>query len=561
MSMQPNTDFSIPEDTVRAAHSALPKGNVYLRMRDALGVVYRDSDFAALFSNRGQPAEAPWRLALVTIMQFAEGLTDRQAAEAVATRLDWKYVLGLAVTAPSFHYSVLSEFRDRLLAGGAEEQLLDSLLARFGELGLLRQRGRQRTDSTHLLAAVRSLNRLELVGETLRQALETLADAAPAWLLAQVTGDWFERYSHRFEQFRLPKAQAERQLLAETIGRDGYHLLAALAASALAEVRQLEAVQILRQVWLQNYYLADGQVHWREAGNLPPAESRIQSPYDPEARYSQKPTTEWVGYKAHLTETCDDDSPHLIVNVETTLATRPDVVMADTIHGHLAQRNLLPAEHLLDAGYVDAGNLASAQQDFGVDLIGPVRLDTSWQAQNHPAFALACFAIDWSLQTVTCPAGKRSRVWSPSQDTFGNQVFHVQFDEHDCAECPVRNQCTRAVSGPRALKLRPQAQHEALQQARTRQGTSAFTTTYAKRSGIEGTIAQATNAYQLRRARYLGLAKTHLQNIVTAIAINIARVDAWLLDKPRASTRTSRFAALRPTWTPFTLGTSPGAAT
>ena len=453
MSMQANTDFSIPADTVRAVRSALPKGNVYLRMRDTLGVVYHDCEFAALFSHRGQPAEAPWRLMLVTIMQFAEGLTDRQAAEAAATRLDWKYVLGLEVTAPSFHYSVLSEFRDRLLAGSAEQQLLDLLLTRFGELGLLRQRGRQRTDSTHLLAAVRLLNRLELVRETLRQALEALAEAAPEWLQQQVTADWFDRYSHRFEQFRLPKGEAERQALAETIGRDGHQLLAALAtARAPAELRQLAAVQTLRWVWLQNYYLEDDQVHWREAGNLPPAERMIKSPFDPEARYSQKRTTEWVGYKTHVTETCDADAPHVIVNVETTLATRPDVDMTDTIHAHLAERKLLPGEHLLDAGYVDAGSLASAQQDFGVDLIGPAPLDTTWQAQNHPDFALARFAIDWPAQTVTCPEGKQSRVWSASQDTFGNSVFHVQFDKHDCAGCPVRSQCTRAVSGPRAAQ-------------------------------------------------------------------------------------------------------------
>src|SRR5512135_1986559 len=155
MSLHPDTDFSIPEETVRAAWSALPKGNVYLRMRDELGVIYQDADFTDLFSSRGQPGEAPWRLTLVTIMQFAEGLSDRQAAEAVATRLDWKYLLGLAVTAPSFHYSVLSEYRDRVLAGGAEQKLLDRLLLRFRELGLLRAHGRQRTDSTHVLAAVR----------------------------------------------------------------------------------------------------------------------------------------------------------------------------------------------------------------------------------------------------------------------------------------------------------------------------------------------------------------------------------------------------------------------
>ena len=280
----------------------------------------------------------------MTIMQFAEGLTDRQAAEAVATRIDWKYVLGLELTALSFDYSLLSEFRDRLLHGQAEQQLLDAMLRRFRELGLLRGRGRQRSDSTHVLAAVRLLNRLELVGETLRHGLEVLAEAAPAWLVQQITEAWFDRYSHRFEQFRLPKGQEERQALAESIGVDGYHLLEAVyAAGAPAELRQLPTVAVLRRVWLQQYYREDQRIHWRAAGNLPPATQMIQSPYDPEAHYSQKRTQEWVGYKAHLTETCDEDAPHLIVNVETTVATMPDSTMTDTIHAHLAQKDLLPA--------------------------------------------------------------------------------------------------------------------------------------------------------------------------------------------------------------------------
>lgn len=563
MSLQPTTEFAIPADTAQAVHSALPKGNIYLRMRDELGVVYQDSDFADLFSRRGQPAEAPWRLMLVTIMQFAEGLTDRQAAEAVATRLDWKYVLGLAVGAPGFDYSVLSEFRQRLLAGGAEERLLERLLTRLGDLGLLRPRGRQRTDSTHVLAHVRRLNRLELVGETLRQALEALADAAPEWLLAQITPAWFERYCDRFEQFRLPKEPTAQHALAVTIGQDGHHLLAALAAapSTLHHLRQLAAVELLRQVWLQNYYHDDGCVCWRAADNLPPAERLIQSPYDAAARFSHKRTTEWVGYKTHLTETCDEDLPHLIVNVETTPATRPDVALTETIHEHLAARQLLPAEHLVDAGYVDADNLVQAQQKFGVTLVGPAPADTSWQAQHQPDFALERFALDWATQTVTCPQGQRSQVWATSQDSFGNPVVQVRFAAVDCAACPVRQQCTRAATGPRSLKLRPQAQHEALQQARARQLTLTFKTTYAKRAGIEGTLSQAVNALELRQARYRGLAKTHLQNIITAVVINIARFAAWQAGKRRATTRTSRFAALRSLLLPGRLALSSAPAT
>jgi transposase len=282
MSLHANDDFSIPAETVRVARLSLPKGNVYLRMRDELGVWYRDHDFVDLFSPRGQPAEAPWRLALVTIMQFTEGLTGRQAAGAVATRIDWKYVLGLELAAASFDYLILSVFRD---------QLLDAMLTRFRELRLLRGRGQQRTDSTHVSAAVRLLNRLELVGETLRHGLEVLTEAAPTWLVQQITEDWFDRHSHRFEQFRSPKGQDERQALAESIGAAGYHLLGAVYADdAPAAMRQLAAVEVLRQVWLQQYDIEAAQIHWRAAGNLPPAKRMIQSPYDPEAHYSQKRT-------------------------------------------------------------------------------------------------------------------------------------------------------------------------------------------------------------------------------------------------------------------------------
>ncbi|MDQ5851523.1 MAG: transposase, partial [Chloroflexota bacterium] len=168
MSLRPQVVYLVPEETARVARAAFPKGNVYMRMHDELGMFYEDLQFAPLFSTRGQPAEAPARLALVLVMQFAENLTDRQAADAVRSRIDWKFALGLELTDPGFDYSVLSEFRSRLIAGGVEDLLLDTMLDHFKAQGLIKPRGRQRTDSTHVLAAIRSLNRLELVGRTLQ---------------------------------------------------------------------------------------------------------------------------------------------------------------------------------------------------------------------------------------------------------------------------------------------------------------------------------------------------------------------------------------------------------
>src|SRR5690348_5819081 len=179
MSLRVEESVPIPDETVRVAQAAFPKGNRYMAMRDVLGQIYEDASFAPLFSRTGRPAEAPWRLALVTVMQFAEGLSDRQTAEAVRARIDWKYTLALELSDLGFNFSVLSEFRGRLLAGSAEAILLDALLAQCTAQGLLKARGRQRTDSTHVLMAVRALNRLERVSETLRQALNALAELVP----------------------------------------------------------------------------------------------------------------------------------------------------------------------------------------------------------------------------------------------------------------------------------------------------------------------------------------------------------------------------------------------
>ena len=150
MSLKPEGMSPVPEETARIAHAAYPKGSVFMHMRDELGTIYQDEIFASLFSHTGQPAEAPWRLALVTIMQFAEGLSDRQAADAVRGRIDWKYALGLELADPGFDASVLSEFRTRLVEGQAEERLLTVMLTLFKERGWLKARGKQRTDSTQV---------------------------------------------------------------------------------------------------------------------------------------------------------------------------------------------------------------------------------------------------------------------------------------------------------------------------------------------------------------------------------------------------------------------------
>jgi transposase len=207
MCLHPRSVDPVPEETARVAKAAFPKGTTYMTMRDELGAIFEDEDFAHLFPRRGQPAMAPWRLALVTIMQFAEGLSDRQTADAVRARIDWKYALSLEFDDPGFDASVLSEFRSHLLEGGSETLLFDHLLNRYREMGLVKARGKQRTDSTHILAVVRGLNRLELVGETMRHTLDVLSTVAPEWLRHHVRPEWVERYLRSSMTTAYPRAR------------------------------------------------------------------------------------------------------------------------------------------------------------------------------------------------------------------------------------------------------------------------------------------------------------------------------------------------------------------
>jgi transposase len=546
MSMRPRPNHAVPAMTAQVARAAFPKGCLPIRIRDELGELFDDGQFVGLFAVRGRPALSPARLALVSVLQFAEGLSDRQAADAVRSRIDWKYALGLELADTGFDASVLSEFRARLAVDDQAERLLGQMLARLRERGLLVQGGRQRTDATHVLAAVRELNRLELVTETLRAALEALAAAAPSWLTTLAPDDWYERYGQRARDWRLPKAEAARAALAVTVGTDGFALLEAVHdPDAPAWLWQVPAVQILRAVWVQQYYRDQDGLRWRGKGELPPGALAIGSPYDIHARYGIKRGVGWRGDKAHFTETCEPDRPHLIVHVATTVATANDVDTVADRHADLARVDLLPDEHLVDAGYTSVDHILGARADHNVDLVGPLPPDSGWQARDEDGFDLTRFHIDWDHQRVICPDGKTSRNWRQTTSRQGLPIIQATFRAPDCTPCPDRARCTRSPVLARHLTFRPRLQYETQQQLRAEQATDAWRDRYAHRAGVEGTIAQATRRSDVHHARYRGLAKTHLQHVLTALALNLVRVDAWLSGIPPGGTWSSRLTRLR----------------
>jgi transposase len=303
-----------------------------------------------------------------------------------------------------------------------------------------------------------------VVGETLRAALNALATAAPAWLREHSQPAWLERYAVRIDVYRLPKSEAGREALAVTIGADGHALLAAaFAPAAPAWLRTLPAVETLRQVWVQQFCIVDDQVRWRQPGDQPPPGRRLHSPYDPEAVCGTKRGQRWIGYKVHLTETCDADQPHLIVDVRTTTAAVTDTAMTGPIHHTLAARGLLPSRHLVDSGYIDARLLVASRGEHGIELMGPARPDTSWLQQAGAGFDIGAFAIDWESHTARCPQGRTSTSWTVFQAPQAGIAIRIGFDPATCRACPCRASCTRSQTGPRTLALLPQAQHEAVQ--------------------------------------------------------------------------------------------------
>lgn len=290
MSLHPRRSDPVSEETACVARAAFVGGNRSIRMRDELDAIVANETFTALFPVQAQLAESPWHLALVTIFQFAEGLTDWQAADAI---------------------------RSRLLSGATKHRLLDTFLACVLDHGLLPSQGCQRTDYSHILTVVRALNRIqlviELVAETLRAALNSLAVVAPEWRRCYAEPDLVKRYERRAAADPLQVHQAQRRQLAETTKSDGVKLLTAIyAGDALEWLREVPTVEVFRQMWVQNYVLTNPgeQVEQR----LRPAALFIASAFDLDAHYARKYTASWVGYKVHFTETCADGTPHLITH-------------------------------------------------------------------------------------------------------------------------------------------------------------------------------------------------------------------------------------------------------
>jgi len=410
MSIRPGLGAGVPELTARVARASGPAGTTAVWVRDRLDGRWADEDFAGWHPRDGRPGISPAQLATVCVLQFLLDLSDRDAAEAVRCRIDFKYALGLDLDDPGFHHSVLGDFRDRLLEEGRADRLLDLALARLKEAGLVRERTSRRTDSTHVLAAVRDLTRLELVTEAVRAALEELARTAGHALAGLVDDDWGRRYGR---PVRLGKNPTRPKTRMNEAGADARRLLEHLAARCPGLLRGTR-VEALRQILVQNYHWDPaGRLRWRDDegdAGLPPSAARIVSPYDPAARYACRgQVTRWTGYLAHVTETCADDGTDVITDVATMPATSDDRQALAGIHARLERRGLLPGEHLADGGYTSLVHMDRAGREHQVTLAGPLPGNRTRQHRDQQGYAREASASTTTAGKSPVPRARSAR--------------------------------------------------------------------------------------------------------------------------------------------------------
>ncbi len=526
MSLRPRSGEQVPSLTAQVARASNPGGTTAIWVRDRLDGLWCDEDFADWYPRDGRPGLSPAQLATVCVLQFLLGLSDRQAAEAVRCRIDFKYAMAMELDDPGFHHSVLADFRDRLAEGDRADRLLDLALARLKEAGLVHERTTQRTDSTHVLAAVRDLTRLELITEAVRAALEEVAAASPHLLDELVDEDWGRRYGRPVRLGKNPTKPKTRIL---ATGNDAVRLVEHLYRHG-ADRTSGPRIQALRQIMVQNYHRdAAGHLRWRthekEGGpGLPPSSQAVVSPYDTSARYARHGhIISWKGFSAHLTETCAPDGPNVITDVATT----HDSQVLPGIHTRLSRRGLLPAEHLVDAGYTSLPHLEQATREHQVTVSGPLRSNPTRQHRRNEGFARDDFHIDYDRQEVTCPQGQVSQGWHgpyPTSSPTAAPLIVARFTKSQCRPCPARTQCTTTADSARTVGFPPRELRDLQLRVRTEQQTPEWKTRYAVRSGVEGTVNEFAHGHGMRRCRYRGHGKAHIQHVLTAIAVNIERL-------------------------------------
>ena len=475
-------------------------------------------------SDNGRPAIEPVVLLGVLIFQFLERVPDRQAAELVKYHLGWKLALNLKLSYQGFHFTNLSNFRDRLIASGKSDLAFNGLLDALSKEGFVFKGVKQRLDSTHVLGAVALLSALECIRETLRLALEELQGA----LNGEELPDFWSLLWERYVENKLDYKSAAEVLKSKQrqAGDDCLRLLHWLEPMR-TQLRQGRYVLLLREVFAQQYEL-------KTPGQPEPVKEHatgvVQNPHDPQAQWSAKGKGKhkksWVGYKVQVAETVpeknDQSSPSFITSIVTQKATESDTAgLEQTLKTQAKTQVASAGELYVDGAYVCGARLAQAQKE-GWQLVGPAQA-SPYQQELAPGYRLEDFQINLAQRQARCPAGVLSKQCSRIYDKSRNTVFYrFEWTTH-CHGCKLRAHCLSDSAPHRIIAVGEH--YQLLEQRRKEQKTEQFKERMHQRNGIEGTISELARAHGLRRSRYRGLAKVAFQNFFIGTACNVKR---WL---------------------------------
>jgi transposase len=489
----------------------LKDNNLYRVVGDQLLSFISADEFTSMYSHTGRPSISPIILSLVTLFQFLEEIPDRVAAQYAMTRLDWKYALHIPMDDPGFHYSDLCNFRKRLAKHGKESLLFDQLLKQIESLGFLKKRKHQRTDSTHILALVSELSRLENLSESLRVSLRAIQKSESAFYQMKIPALYREHWSISQSDYQMTEPQRREAL--ERVGQDIHWLLSFLETNKKSFLR-LPELEVLQTLFYQHFAVQDSQkVCLKDKADT--GKDKIQSPHEPEARYSKKRGKSWVGYKTHITETANGKGEvNFITDITTTNSCEQDNETLSGIQEKLEAGNLKPEQQFTDKGYVTGANLSeSGKKD--IQLMGEVS-----ELNNKGLFTADDFTVDYQTMTAICPAGCTSISWKKRESDNHNGDAQIRFCSQ-CNHCLLKEKCTKSKRGRR---LRLNLHYPMLKKRRQESKTGTFKKLMKRRPPVEGTISEMVRVHGLRRSRYRGMMKTHFHGLMVGTAVNLKRL-------------------------------------
>jgi transposase len=477
----------------------------------------------AYCADNGRPGLEPVLLLGVSLLQFLEGVPDRQAVELLRYHAGWNFALNRCVGDDLFDPSALVYFRRRLVERELSGVIFASLLAGLVEAGLVERRGKQRLDSTQMMGLLSWMSRLENVRETLRLALQELEKSAPAQARPAAWSGWIERYVESKLDYRAGVDALKSKM--EQAGRDALELLGWVDGLFEKAPGQGSQVQLLRRVLEENFQLTDHVLSQREAQ---PA-GAVHNPHEPQAQWAAKGQgknkKEHVGYKVQVAESVQDQplqkgepTQSFLTAIVTQPAIASDEAGLAEVEKEQARMGLeKPEEWYVDGAYVSAAKLAQAQAE-GRDLVGPAQSSPKRDAR----LASEDFTVQIQKRQATCPAGQTSTNCSRLEEEQSGKInYRFEWNKSLCAACPLRERCLGQNQTHRTLLVGEH--HDTLQARRHEQKTDAFKEKVKRRNAIEGTQSELVRAHGLRHARYRGHAKARLQNYFIGAACNAKR--------------------------------------